>query len=150
MHEIFKLENVFYDLEVSSKEDCLEKLAQYAFESGISNDAQQTYQDYLNREKEVSTGFTDGFAIPHAKSSSIEKPAILVAKLKNSVDWKSMDGEPTQIIIVLNIPKESKGGLHIQLLSNLSRKIMKADFREAVQNSQSAAELFKAVNHVFN
>lgn len=36
---------------------------------------------------ESTTGMTDGFAIPHAKSAAITKPGIAFLKLTNPIDW---------------------------------------------------------------
>ena len=35
----------------------------------------------------------DGFAIPHAKSSVIRRPFISVIKLREAIDWDSLDGQ---------------------------------------------------------
>lgn len=143
--DILKKEHIFLDFVTTSKIDCLKKLAGQAYQLGISNNAEQTFQNYIERESESSTGFTDGFAIPHARSKSIEKVGILVAKLKEPLDWDSMDGKPTNFIIALNVPEANEGNMHINLLSSLSRKIMKRDFRDAAKKSSNVDELYTLI-----
>ncbi|WP_275574544.1 PTS sugar transporter subunit IIA [Enterococcus crotali] len=88
----------------------------------------------------------DGFAIPHAKSSAIKEASILIVKMKNPIEWDSLDGKPTEVIIALLIPEQEAGTTHLKLLSKVARLLMKDDFKTQLKELESAAEIAEYVN----
>jgi len=85
----------------------------------------------LERESECTTGFGNGFAIPHCKSDTVKQASIVVAKCRNDIEWDALDGEPVKYVIMLAIPKSQGGTTHLEILGMLSRKLMDDDFRDA-------------------
>ncbi|GBD67372.1 MAG: fructose PTS transporter subunit IIA [Staphylococcus equorum] len=141
--------NIIIDGDVKDKEAGLYMIAEKAEELGISADAEETFKGFIEREQEMSTGFTDGFAIPHTRSDSIQYPSVIVVRLKHELNWETMDGQQVKIVIALLVPKEVEGNMHITLLSQLSRKLMKASFREEVMNSFDTESLFGCFKEIF-
>lgn len=132
----------------STKEEILKDLAERAVASGISDDAADTYQGFLDREKEVSTGFTDGFAIPHTRCGSIRKTGVLITTTTPGVDWPSMDGEPTTFIIALLVPDGDGGAEHMKLLSSISRSLVNKDFRNQLKEAKTPQEIYEKLKNV--
>ena len=60
---------------------------------------------FVEREKLSTTGMEQGIAIPHTELESINKASIVILKLNQGVDWKALDGQPTNIVIAMFIPK---------------------------------------------
>ncbi|MDE6547343.1 MAG: fructose-specific PTS transporter subunit EIIC, partial [Lactobacillus sp.] len=118
--EILNTQNIKINVDVPDKASALKYLANLAVKNGLATDSKDVYDKYLVREKENSTGMTDGFAIPHAQSDTINQSAMLVLKLKNPVEWNSLDGQKIDTVISFLIPaKDSK--IHLQYLSNTSK-----------------------------
>lgn len=143
---VFKKEYVLLDADVSTKEECLAFIAEKAVEFGISSGVQATVDGFMERENVDSTGFSDGFAIPHTRCDAILKPSVLVVKTKHGIDWPSMDGEPTVVVLALLVPKEVGGTVHLKLLSALSRKLVNAEFQKSLLNSDNPDEIFGIIN----
>ena len=80
--------------------------------------ADKLVADYEEREKESTTGFGNGIAIPHAKSDNVNQATILFARGVNDVDWDSLDGKPVNTWISLLVPT-SEGSVHLKLLAKL-------------------------------
>ncbi len=98
------------------KDDILKEMVEILYKNGDIKDKDEVLQGVLEREKLMSTGLQHGIAIPHCKTDSVDSIKTAVAFCKNGVDFESLDGEPTTIIVLIVSPK-SNPGPHIQFLS---------------------------------
>ncbi len=146
---VFKREYVFMDADVSTKEECLAFIAERAVELGISSSVQGTVDGFMLRENEGSTGFNDGFAIPHTRCDDVLKPSVIVVRTKNGIDWPSMDGKPIVVIFALLVPKQVEGTVHLTLISSLARKLVSAEFQKTLLSSHDPDEIFDIINQAF-
>lgn len=116
-------ENVITDLNLSSKDQIFDFLSQKAKELNIASDSEKIKNDLLEREKVMSTALVEPLAIPHAKSSIVNKNTIIFLRLNQSIDWEGVD-----VKIIIGIFSKSEGGDHIETLANLSRKLVDKEF----------------------
>ena len=58
-----------------------------------------------------------GFAIPHAKSQTINEPSMIIATLNKGIEWNSLDRQSVDFIFALFIPDSEAGTTHLKLLS---------------------------------
>lgn len=129
------------DVDMPLKKDVFAYLAGLVVENGYADDTDQVYKSLLSREEEGTTGMMDGFAIPHAKSQAVIKPNIAVLKLKNGVEWESMDGKLIDSVIALFIPETEVGSTHLTYLSKIARILMKNDFKYDFQKAHEIDEI---------
>ena len=142
-----KASHVFLDNPATTVEETFAFLADRAVELGIADDATAVLNAFRKREKEGSTGMVNGFAIPHAKSSAIKAPAVIVVKYAGCVaEWDSMDGEPISVAISLLIPDSEVGTTHIKLLSKTAVMLTDADFRDFLKCSDDACAIAERIN----
>ncbi|MFT8187348.1 fructose PTS transporter subunit IIA [Streptococcus agalactiae] len=134
------------DVDMPLKKDVFAYLAGLVVENDYADDTDQVYKSLLSREEEGTTGMMDGFAIPHAKSQAVIKPGIAVLKLKNGVEWESMDGKLIDSVIALFIPDTEVGSTHLTYLSKIARILMKNDFK----NDFKEAHEIEEIETVFN
>ncbi|AKI57649.1 PTS fructose transporter subunit IIA [Streptococcus agalactiae] len=134
------------DVDMPLKKDVFAYLAGLVVENDYADDTDQVYKSLLSREEEGTTGMMDGFAIPHAKSQAVIKPGIAVLKLKNGVEWESMDGKLIDSVIALFIPETEVGSTHLTYLSKIARILMKNDFK----NDFKEAHEIEEIETVFN
>ena len=140
--EILNSQNIKINVDVPDKASALKYLANLAVKNGLATDSKDVYDKYLVREKENSTGMTDGFAIPHAQSDTINQSAMLVLKLKNPVEWNSLDGQKIDTVISFLIPaKDSK--IHLQYLSNTAKLLTHQDFIKKLKQAKTPEEIEK-------
>jgi fructose-specific phosphotransferase system IIA component len=100
----------------------------------------------LEREAEFSTGFGNGFAIPHCKSDTVETASIIIGKTSNGIEWNSLDDKPVTFIIMLAIPAAEGGTTHLQILSALSGKLMDDEFREQLMNAAQPEQILNLLD----
>lgn len=139
-------DSIFMNESLSSQEEVFHFIAQKAVSLGISNDENAVYNGLVEREQQGTTGMMDGFAIPHAKSSAITNPKIVIVRLAGEIDWNSMDGKPTSFIFSLLIPDGEAGTTHLKLLATVARMLMKADVKEALLEATNAEQIEDVLN----
>ncbi len=89
----------------------------------------------------------NGFSIPHAKSTAINKAAVIVVKYAGEIeDWETMDEEKISCAISLLVPGAEAGTTHLKLLSKVAVMLMQEDFRETVKASSDAEEIAALIN----
>jgi multiphosphoryl transfer protein len=93
------------------------------------------------RESMYSTGLGHGFAIPHCRSDAITANSVAVLKLKNSLEWGSVDEKPVQMVLLLAIRESDANNSHMQVLAKLARKLMNEDFRQQLAQFQDARNI---------
>lgn len=139
--------HVFCDLALGERDDMLRFLSEQAVSLGLARDVEVLMQAFLKREVEGTTGMMDGFAIPHAKSATVECTAVLVAKDRVGVTgWDTMDELPVRIAIALLIPDTADGTTHLRLLSQVAEALMDEAFRDQVKSCDDPAGLAAAIN----
>ena len=143
-NDILDVKNIKSDVDVDSRDAALKYLADLAVTNKLANDSQAVYDRYQAREKEGSTGMTDGIAIPHAQSSAINQSAMVILKLKKPVEWYSLDGKEIDTVISFLIPQVDSNN-HLKYLSDTAKLLTHEDFIEKLKNAQSAQE----IKHLF-
>ena len=142
---LFDSSHVIDGLEVADQDAVFEALAQKAVELGVTSDASAVVADLRAREGEASTGFGDGIAIPHAKSASVARAAVVVLKNAEPLDWPSFDEKPVTCAIALMVPDGEAGSEHIRLLSKTATLLMNGGFKGLVHQSSDPAEIAAAI-----
>lgn len=124
-------ENVITDLNLSSKDQIFDFLSQKAKELYIASDSEKIKNDLLEREKVMSTALIEPLAIPHAKSSIVNKNTIIFLRLNQSIDWEGVN-----VKIIIGIFSKLEGGDHIETLANLSRKLVDREFIKFLETAK--------------
>lgn len=129
MSNILAPENVTLNASAVSRAEVFSLIAAKAVELGITADEATVVAGLESREQQGTTGLMDGIAIPHAKSAGIDSPALVIVRLRDSVEWESLDGQPIKMAISLLIPEGEAGTTHLSLLSQVARTLMKPGVR---------------------
>lgn len=143
---LIKTDHIFLKENLTTQDEVMHFLAAKATALGLSNDENKVYEKLLEREAEGTTGMMDGFAIPHAKDTSIKDADILIVSLNNAVDWQSLDGGPTDFIIALFIPDSEAGTTHLKLLSSVARLLMHQDVTKGLKAATNPEEIAALLN----
>ncbi|MGY4691395.1 PTS sugar transporter subunit IIA [Salibacterium sp. K-3] len=140
-------ETVTVELQSEDKNGALAEMAGL-FPEAVLHDKRQFLQDIQSREQEGSTGIGFGFAIPHAKSTGVQKAAIAVGKTRGGMDWASIDGNPVEVIFMIAVPEENAGDDHLKILQQLSRKMMDEEFRQSLKQAETKKQIMEVVAQI--
>ncbi len=146
MSDFVPASQVFLDNPATTVDEALQFIAAKGVELGISDSVDDLLAAFKAREAEGTTGMQGGFAIPHAKSSSVNKAAVIVVKFANEIDWQALDGSPVKVAIALLVPDGEAGTTHLKLLSKVAMMLVDASFCENVLASSDAAQIAGLIN----
>ncbi len=139
-----KKEIVLLDLNAKDKLHLFEQISKKAVELGIANDIQGLILDFYEKERNAETYLGTDCAIPHVRSSRVNESCIFFVRLAKPIKWS--DDEDTAQIIFPIFAKEEDFDLHIDMLLNISKKVMNKDNLKTFKNSKKVDEIVKLIN----
>lgn len=146
--DITSLDLIDIQLEGTNRDEVIDEMIGKLDREGILTSKADFRKAILDREAESTTGIGMNIAIPHGKSNSVKKPAVVFGIKHDGVDWKSFDQTDAKLIFMIAVPKESVGDAHLKILQMLSRKLMDDTFREqllAVKTKEEAYSLLETI-----
>ena len=143
--ELLDINSIDLNTQISNKEEAIDHLVNLLDQSGKLNDKEIYKESVLNREAQSTTGIGDGVAIPHGQNEGVETAGLSAMVVKEGLDFKSLDGQPTYLFFMIGAPKDS-GGAHLQALAQLSTLLMEEDFRNALINASSKEEFLQLID----
>ncbi|MFA0190672.1 fructose-specific PTS transporter subunit EIIC [Vibrio lentus] len=126
-------------LSANSKEDVFKELIDVLYAQGRISDKVQFLADIKAREEQGNTGFEEGIALPHAKSSAVIKPAVVIGVHQQGIEYGADDGQPSKLFFMIASP-DGGDNHHIEVLAELSSKLIEEGFIESFMNAQSEEE----------
>lgn len=145
-------ELVILSYEAKTSEEVLRGLSCILREKGYVKESYT--QAIIDREKVFPTGLnTEGVkvAIPHTDAKHVEKPAILVAKLKEPVSFKEMangvNDVDAKLIFMLAIKNPDE---QVKTLSKLMSIFSNKDALLGIYNAASKSEIIKLLSNVLS
>jgi fructose-specific phosphotransferase system IIA component len=126
----------------SSKEEIIDAMINLVATSPIVQDREKVRQAILDREKIMSTGVGNGFAIPHGKTDAVSDIVAAFAVTAEPIDYQSLDEKPVRLVFLL-VGKDSMVGPHIKLLSRISRLMNREEFRRRLLDAPSARAILE-------
>ncbi len=151
MHIASILEEPFIaiNLDAETKEEALNGMVDMLGGSPKVLDLEKVRGAILERERIMSTGVGHGFAIPHAKTDALTDIVAAFATTRHPIDFQALDDQPVQLIFML-VGKEAHVGMHLKLLSRISRLMNSEQFRAQLLNASTSAEVLKLFNEEEN
>jgi fructose-specific phosphotransferase system IIA component len=126
----------------TNKEEIINSMIHLIGNSKNVLDKEKVRQAILEREKIMSTGVGNGFAIPHGKTDAVKDIVAAFAITEHPVDYQALDEQPVRLVFLL-VGRDSLVGPHIKLLSRISRLMNKEEFRRELLSSKSPKEVIE-------
>ncbi|WP_067141679.1 PTS sugar transporter subunit IIA [Oceanivirga salmonicida] len=138
-----KKEIVLLDLNAKDKLHLFEQISKKAKELGIANDAQGLILDFYEKERNAETYLGTDCAIPHVRSSRVNESCIFFVRLAKPIKWS--DEDTAQIIFPI-FAKEEDYDLHIDMLLNISKKVMNKDNLKIFRTTKKVDDIVTLIN----
>ncbi|GAB2568412.1 PTS fructose transporter subunit IIABC [Leucobacter ruminantium] len=136
-------EQVVLDLTGADRHEATRKLAERLAATGRCTDLDLFLNDVRERETKMATGLPGGIGIPHARSAAITEPSLVFGRIADGIDWGAKDG-PAHLVFLIAAPADG-GDAHMQVLPQLARALMREDFRAALTEASTPAEVVAIV-----
>jgi len=124
----------------STKDEILNAMVDLVASSPKVKDREKVRTAIFEREKIMSTGVGNGFAIPHGKTDAVTDIVAAFAVTANAIDYQSLDEKPVRLVFLL-VGKDNLVGPHIKLLSRISRLMNNEEFRRRLLEPKTPKEI---------
>lgn len=141
IRDVLKESCVIADLKGQTKNEVLRELALAMRDAGQISDVDTAVDVMLEREKLGSTGIGDGIAIPHGKLKGLRNILCAFGRSLKGVSFDSVDRKPVHIFFLLLAPEDS-AGLHLKMLSRISRILRDQTFRKRLLEQTGQGDLY--------
>lgn len=140
---------IFLNCSFTTKEEIFDFVAkQFEKENKVSS-AQEFKKALFERESIGITGFENGLAIPHGKSSTVKEASFAVVRLQKSLDtseYASLDPQSkVDTLFILAIPEDQAGTTHLTLLADLAGRLGDINYLNQVKSAHNAKEMIKVL-----
>ena len=140
--KIIDIDNIIYQEEFKTKENIIKKML-----TKVTNDKlkkENLFKEIIHREEIENTVIGFNFAIPHSKTDLVDKSYIIYAQLETSIEWVKNE-DPVKYIMLILIPKKNSD-FHINILKDISTKLINENFRKKLENAKSVLEIYEVLN----
>lgn len=128
-------------MDAKNKEDAIGQLSELLYKDGAISSKDGYINDVFLREKEGPTGIGNYIAIPHGKSSAVQKISVAFAKLNNPIEWETLDGNPVKLIFLFAVPDKNSNRDHLKLLSQLAAVLAYEESQQALIDAKEPKEV---------
>lgn len=126
---------VFVDSNIKNKDELLQFIADAAYQLKRVDNIEECYKAFLAREHVISTGIGSGIAIPHATSEHILRPSLVFVRLKNPIEFQSIDDEPVSLVFAILLPAGDYEFLHLNTLSKIAGLMLDQTAKDIFSNA---------------
>ena len=141
--DFLQKETILFDLNSQEKKGVLEELVSPVAKI-VGVEKEDLVRVLMDRERLGSTGIGEGIGIPHGKLKDLDKLILGFGLSRKGVNFESMDNRPVHIFFLLITPENSTG-LHLKLLSRISKILKNGSFRKKLLNAADANEIFSII-----
>jgi PTS system fructose-specific IIC component len=120
------------------KESILAELVDLvAGSAGLAARREEIYQAVWEREAVLSTGISEGIALPHAKIAGLDAIAMAAGVCREPVEFGALDGGPVWLLFLVLGP-ETAAGSQVRLLSRIARLLSEESLRRRLLSAEDA------------
>lgn len=134
---------IVLDIDISSKESVISKIADLLEDSSRLIDRKQYIKDVFEREKIISTYIGDMMVIPHARTNAVNAASLVYLRLNEPVVWN--DSEEAKYIFGIAVPEENVENIFLTILSSVARKLLDDTIKSTIFASKSKKEILVAL-----
>ena len=132
-------------MEAGDKNEAIVCLAEKLKSAGYIADVDDYVEDIYLREAQGQTGIGNFVAIPHGKSDSVTQVGIAIGKLKNEIQWETLDGKGVKLIFLFAVGNDNENAkTHLKLLAEVARTLGNDEAVKALLEAENVDDL-KAV-----
>jgi mannitol/fructose-specific phosphotransferase system IIA component (Ntr-type) len=144
LSELLDADCVRVPLNGRTKDEVLRELVELAAPDHAPEEIEAILDAVRAREREMTTGFGDGVAIPHGRTPLVDRLLVAAGVASTPVDYDALDGKPVELFFLLVGP-EVAAGAHVKVLSRLARLLRRDEIRRRLRSTPDAVSFVRAV-----
>jgi len=143
--DILLTEHIVLPLKSNQRDESIRELIDLLAAKELISDLDQAYSAVLEREKLMTTGVGNGIGIPHCKDKSCPNFAVALGIYPKGIKFESIDKKDVKIVFLLVGP-ENNPGMHIKLLSRISRLMSNEELRQSILKTKDAQKIQELID----
>ncbi len=143
--DLLKKEGISLKCPAADQNAAIDALIELHTKVGNLSDAAAFKEAILKREEKGSTAIGMGIAVPHGKSSAVAKAGVTAITIPNGIDYKSLDGNPSNLFFMIAAP-DTAADTHLEVLSKLMTLLMDPAFAKKLVEANTADEFLSIIN----
>lgn len=145
LNEIIDVNTIKVNMRAETKDEALKVLSDQLLSNGYISELDGFIKDIYSRESEGKTGIGNFIAIPHGKSSYVDKIGIAIGINDREIPWESLDGKGVKGVILFAVGNDNDGANnHLKLLSLFARKLGNDQVVSNLLDAKSADDVVRA------
>lgn len=144
LSEYIKDTGIDLDLSGNSKSEILVNLVQLLSQTASISDCDAIVQTLEERENLKTTGIGSGVALPHCKSTQVDKIHIVVGLSREGKDFQALDNEPANFFFLLVAP-ETAGSEHLKASAKIVRLVRDENVRREILELKTSEDIVKYI-----
>lgn len=132
------------DLVADNKTDALNEMIDLISTSQNIKDIKAYKKAIIKRESLMSTGIGLGLAIPHAKIPECEDFVIAIGRLKNGIEYDSLDNKQVNLIFMIGA-SDTQDKEYIRLLSRLVLRLKDKHVQKELLKAKDENEIYSII-----
>ena len=130
---------ILMEMKSTVKDEAIEELVDLLCSAYRLKDRDTILEAIRNREAKASTGIGMGLAVPHAKTSAVNRLYVAFGLSREGIDFESVEGEKSYLFFIM-VSAKDRCGPHIQALAGISRLIKHEEVRTGMMACHDAKE----------
>jgi mannitol/fructose-specific phosphotransferase system IIA component (Ntr-type) len=136
------------DLRPRTRQAVLEHLASLAHEAGAVGDPALLCDLLVLRERAGGTALGKGVALPHARSLTVRRPMLVVARSQRGIDWDAADQQRVTLVILALSPGEWGDEAHHAFLARAASLVRLQRHRQRLLEAESVEDVVGVLRDV--
>ena len=95
------------------------------------------------REEHGSTGVGRGLAVPHCRTTEVQRVRLAFGRSERGIDYQSLDGSPVHAFFLIVAPPAETVPQYLPVLGKIASLGREPDFQVRVKALREVEELFK-------
>lgn len=146
--EVFSLDRIALDEEVSSKKRAFEQLSELLCLHNETPSVSTVLTALLNRETLGSTFLDHGIALPHARIDELAHTRGAIIRLSHPLQFDPEENEAT-LLIGLIVPNNAKEeNQHLEILQLLMQNLRESSVREILLNTHQPEQIIECLTQI--
>ncbi len=141
--QLLEHKHIFLDVDAKDRYTLIREVARWLAEDPSVTDCEKLAEDAINREDEMATGINAGVALPHARTSAVNKMILAFARPKQPVDFNSPDDRDADLVFFSAIPSNCVDE-YLKMTAALVRFLSRDGVKSKLRSAQSEAEVLEA------
>jgi len=145
LHNLLIKDMIIEELDSQNKEGALKEMVNFLKRRKKISKKKELYGKLLQREELGSTAIGEGVAIPHCKMKGVKNPIVLLAISRKSIDFQSLDGNPSNIFFLV-VSSPDNPSLNLQILAAIASLVRKSEsLLKKILNAKNVSTILEII-----